>query len=738
MIENRNNILVSILLSSILLLTLVSTDAVYSKKIVPSDDYGVLENNYVTSKTVIYTPSQDTSVSECYPSYSYGSSQVIFSGYYGSGDEEENDRYYRYAYIRFSFNKIPANDIKYAKLVLYLCKSMTLFEPGTTKKVFDVYCTTTYWSESTTWYNRPKIHGIYGKFTVFASDPDKKSYSVDLTVLIKKWLSFATNYGIAICSKYSSEHAIVSWYSSEVNNVAYRPKLIISYKYGPEIELIPSSTSGYQSTTIKITVKVYSRGGFYGKVCFHASIPQGYTCSFSPSSLIISSKESPKFTTLKVSIPSSAAAGTTTIKVRAESGNYYSYSLLKIKVLPYGFTFTATPLSVSVNQGKSCTITLKVTKIGAYNKKVSFSAVKVPSGITVTFNPATLTPTGSATASIKASYTVKPGTYSINILAKGADGKSSYVIIKVAVKPALFDYSLSVSPSSVKIVKGKSATVTINAVLKKGSPEVVYLSAQSVPKGISCSFSPEEIKPTASSKLTITVDSNCPSKVYTIVILGSSESELEKSAKLTIEVINRIIPVSPPQCIIATVTYGSELADEVQVLRGFRDNIMMKTYQGSSFFKSFNAFYYSWSPNIAYWIQENPWVKPLFKALIYPLVGILLFSVFIVSPIMNMHPDVAVYMAETIISLLVGFIYCGLPLSFTLRSKSKYFRRKISAAMGLMSLATLLACIILQITELSDALSITSFLYVLMNIIFSLYSTPLLVRKINEKLLRIK
>ncbi|MDC4213977.1 MAG: peptidylprolyl isomerase, partial [Candidatus Nitrosopumilus limneticus] len=52
-------------------------------------------------------------------------------------------------------------------------------------------------------------------------------------------------------------------------------------------------------------------------------------------------------------------------------------------------------------------------------------------------------------------------------------------------------------------------------------------------------------------------------------------------------------------CLIATATYGSELAPQVQLLREIRDNSLLNTESGTVFMKTFNEFYYSFSPTIA-------------------------------------------------------------------------------------------------------------------------------------------
>jgi hypothetical protein len=52
-------------------------------------------------------------------------------------------------------------------------------------------------------------------------------------------------------------------------------------------------------------------------------------------------------------------------------------------------------------------------------------------------------------------------------------------------------------------------------------------------------------------------------------------------------------------CLIATATYGSEMAPQVQLLREIRDTQLMSTDSGVSFMSGFNSLYYSFSPHIA-------------------------------------------------------------------------------------------------------------------------------------------
>jgi len=101
------------------------------------------------------------------------------------------------------------------------------------------------------------------------------------------------------------------------------------------------------------------------------------------------------------------------------------------------------------------------------------------------------------------------------------------------------------------------------------------------------------------------------------------ESEFEQQ----VEKPTGEVPVSQPSqeqgggCLIATATYGSELAPQVQQLREIRDNSLLQTESGRSFMESFNQFYYSFSPAIADLERENPIFKEAVKIAITPMIS---------------------------------------------------------------------------------------------------------------------
>ncbi len=76
-------------------------------------------------------------------------------------------------------------------------------------------------------------------------------------------------------------------------------------------------------------------------------------------------------------------------------------------------------------------------------------------------------------------------------------------------------------------------------------------------------------------------------------------------------------------CLIATATFGTEFAPQVQQLREIRDNSLLTTKSGIAFMSGFNQIYYSFSPAIADLERENPIFKEIVRVAITPMLSTL-------------------------------------------------------------------------------------------------------------------
>jgi hypothetical protein len=178
-------------------------------------------------------------------------------------------------------------------------------------------------------------------------------------------------------------------------------------------------------------------------------------------------------------------------------------------------------------------------------------------------------------------------------------------------------------------------------------------------------------------------------------VLGNSGS-LTHSVDVTVRITGQ-------QCVVATATYGSELAPEVQFLRNFRDNMILKTYTGSTFMTVFNAWYYSFSPAVAGVLTQHSALTTPMKIALYPIVAISKIGAATFTASKG-TPDAAAILTGLITSWLIGAVYLtgpiGAVLNFTRIRKFTKRLQKCLLAIVLGSLGAALASALLHITPI--------------------------------------
>ncbi len=113
-----------------------------------------------------------------------------------------------------------------------------------------------------------------------------------------------------------------------------------------------------------------------------------------------------------------------------------------------------------------------------------------------------------------------------------------------------------------------------------------------------------------------------------------------------------------PKCLIATATYGSEIAPEVTLLRDFRDYAVLRTSAGESFMRVFNAFYYSFSPEVSTFIASQNLVRTGMKIILSPLIDILYVSSLVFAAT-SFNSEVAITITGVLASFEIGLIHLG-------------------------------------------------------------------------------
>lgn len=197
--------------------------------------------------------------------------------------------------------------------------------------------------------------------------------------------------------------------------VAFRTPVTGSFT----ISASPSSLSIAQSHQGTSTITTSISGGFNSSISLSVSgAPAGTTVSFSQNPIPAPGSGS---STMTISVGANTPAGTYPITVTGNGGGTQQTTTVTLTVTAgAGFTLSASPSSLTVMQQTQGTSTITVTVSGGFNSAVSLSASGMPSGTTVTFNPATLPAPGSGSSTMTITVgTTLQGTYPLTVTATG-------------------------------------------------------------------------------------------------------------------------------------------------------------------------------------------------------------------------------------------------------------------------------------------------------------------------------
>src|SRR5215468_194814 len=187
------------------------------------------------------------------------------------------------------------------------------------------------------------------------------------------------------------------------------------------------------------------------------------------------------------------------------------------------FSISAAPASQTVTAGGSSSYTTTISALSGFTGAVNLSVSGLPSGAAATFNPTSVTGSGSSTLSVTTSSTTPFGTCTLTIT--GTSGTLTHSITVVLVVNAVTpDFSISATPASQTVTRGSSVTYTVTVGSLNGFTGTVTLSATGLPPRATATFNPASIAGSGSSTLTITTANKTPAGTITLTISGTSGS----------------------------------------------------------------------------------------------------------------------------------------------------------------------------------------------------------------------
>lgn len=256
------------------------------------------------------------------------------------------------------------------------------------------------------------------------------------------------------------------------------------------------------------------------------------------------------------------------------------------------YSVTATPASQSVTQGNSTSYTVTVTPSGGFTGAVNLSVSGLPSGATASFNPASVTTSGSSTLTVTTASTTPTGSFPLTIT--GASGTLSHTasVTLVVNAPVVGDFSIAATPASATVTAGGNTSYTATVTGSGGFNGSVSFSVSGLPSGASASFNPASVTGSGSSTMSVTTSTATPSGTFTLTITGTSGS-LVHSTTVTLVVNpapapNFTISASPASLTVRRGTSGNYTVT-ITAVNGFTGTVSLSVSgQGSRVTPTFN------------------------------------------------------------------------------------------------------------------------------------------------------
>ena len=178
------------------------------------------------------------------------------------------------------------------------------------------------------------------------------------------------------------------------------------------------------------------------------------------------------------------------------------------------FSISATPSSLSIPQNGQGVSIISTTISGGFNNPISLSASGVPMGVTVSFNPTTISPpgAGSSTMAISVVQIARTGVYPITVTGNGGGIRHTTTVTLTITAQAKANFSILAIPSSISIAQGTQGSSTIYGTVNGGFNSSIncrlqvnsaVTTGELQPAGHSCSGS-------GSSTMTFTVGVSTP------------------------------------------------------------------------------------------------------------------------------------------------------------------------------------------------------------------------------------
>ncbi len=333
----------------------------------------------------------------------------------------------------------------------------------------------------------------------------------------------------------------------------------------------PASQSINQGGSTSYTITQTALNGYTGTVSYSVTgLPAGATPTFTPASVAGSGTA-----TLSVATTTTTAAGTYGLTITGTDGTLTHSTSVTLVISTPDFSLSAAPSSQTINQGSPTSYTVTLNPISGYSGTVTFSASGMPAGVSASFNPVSLTGSGSTALNITTAFSTTPGTYPLTIT--GTDGTLTHTTsVSLVITPA-GDFQMTTSIASQTVNPGQNTGYGITITSVNGFAGVVSLSVSGLPAGATGTFNPSSITGAGTSNLAVTTSVATPAGVYNLTVTGTSGAIVHTVGVQLI--VNPATPadfaLSAPASITVKRSKSGQVTITVTPSNGFTGNVAL-------------------------------------------------------------------------------------------------------------------------------------------------------------------
>jgi len=193
----------------------------------------------------------------------------------------------------------------------------------------------------------------------------------------------------------------------------------------PAFAISATSVSVVQGSSGTATVTSSISGGFDSTVALTASgQPSGVTITLNPTSFAAPGSGT---STATITVASTVAAGTYPITVTGTSGTTTHTATITLTVtapVTGGFSLSVSPTSGYLYRGQSGYGVVTISVTGGFDSPVALSATGIPTGVTGSFSPTSVTGAGTSDFTLTVARNAPTGTHVITIT--GTSGSTSH------------------------------------------------------------------------------------------------------------------------------------------------------------------------------------------------------------------------------------------------------------------------------------------------------------------------